>query len=379
MQFMKAAIFVFVGAAGGVFGNLLAGFIQNDLWGNTFTTTRLIYTGIGLVISIAVMGWIEGNRQDSNPETTNAGSTSHPIVNANPHVIINNSPQLLSNHVQALAEPLPSNIETNKKPIRVTIARTKKERSYLFRSQIVERMRDEEYSQEAIDAWSLVFNELVNNAFEHGCINIDCTISIQSEVTSSYVTLTISNERMVRFNLEEIIKSQVERLQFNPSERRGRGLIAAFNAADSLTQTSTDDGVKAIIYNERVKLNDIEIYGIRIIQVVSGHGNPSINRRLLDEVLSKQTNTALIIHITGHPGDTSIIHSLLDIFAFYKTLGKKFVVLLSYKNWMIAIQSMKLLPQEMLAYTWAEALSKVGRPELHKRINEMINQQQLIK
>jgi hypothetical protein len=59
MHLARSLLNVGLGAIGGVLGNLIAGWIQQDVWGNVFTSSRLLATVAGFAFVILVLTWID--------------------------------------------------------------------------------------------------------------------------------------------------------------------------------------------------------------------------------------------------------------------------------------------------------------------------------
>jgi len=61
VQFLRSLTNIALGATGGILGNLLAGWIQQDTWGNTFTPPRVVGTLAGFVLVIMLLAWIDAS------------------------------------------------------------------------------------------------------------------------------------------------------------------------------------------------------------------------------------------------------------------------------------------------------------------------------
>ena len=65
---MKSFINIGLGIVGGILGNLIAAWIQNDIWNNAFTPTRLIASGFGLIAIWITLAFIDAQTQTTNTE-----------------------------------------------------------------------------------------------------------------------------------------------------------------------------------------------------------------------------------------------------------------------------------------------------------------------
>jgi|GEM_PF-3080687 anti-sigma regulatory factor (Ser/Thr protein kinase) len=255
MRFVKTFTLLAAGVVGGVLGNLLAGFIQDDLWNNIFTLQRLAWTLGGIIVTTVFAAWIDARREDSRPFPA---TPKNVIANPVAQVVINAAPFNPSPVSPPIGESIPPESAPRAQEtaiIRDTVSRASRERVHLVRKEAIERLAQSSYSPVTQDAFSLVFGELVNNAFEHGCASATCSITVEIEVTWAYVILVVKNGRGIKFNVDEALQPAVDKLRANPHERRGRGLVTVYNLADTLEATPNHDGVKAAIYHDRVVFN----------------------------------------------------------------------------------------------------------------------------
>lgn len=252
--------------------------------------------------------------------------------------------------------------------VEVSVEVQQREKAYLVRDRAINFMTSRGYPTDVISDFDTCFQELITNAFEHGCSSIYQKVYISIEVTNAYVTIQVKNPKNVEFDLDVTLNQQLHLIKSNPYSRRGRGLITVYNLSDSLQSTADNCGLKAAIYPfYKVKFNVKRIEDLLIIQIIAGHGNPSINRRLL-EIVNNSTEQSLIIHIP-RSAPTGIFSSLLDLQEIFRQLGRKLVVLL-HPSWEYTFHT-SMLPSEIVAHFWEQALEKVdaiGKEEIIRKM-----------
>jgi len=65
MNFLRSLFNLILIAIGGVLGNLLAGWVQQDVWGSFFTPSRLILTLVGLAATLLLLAGLDARGGDA--------------------------------------------------------------------------------------------------------------------------------------------------------------------------------------------------------------------------------------------------------------------------------------------------------------------------
>jgi anti-sigma regulatory factor (Ser/Thr protein kinase) len=90
-----------------------------------------------------------------------------------------------------------------------------------------------------LDAWKLVFTELVCNAIEHGCAEPGDMVKVRWEIVTDVVELEVTDPGDCHGNLEELF----EREETDFSETgRGAGLILVRHFMDEIDVSPVDGG-----------------------------------------------------------------------------------------------------------------------------------------
>ena len=244
------------------------------------------------------------------------------------------------------------------------------EQASLLSHLTVSKMTNLGYSAERIEAFKLCFFELVSNAFEHGCRSAKESIRIVIDITVAYVALTVLNSKGYKFDAEGIVREGHRLLKSNPFSQRGRGLLLSFKTADKLRNVEGNEGVKAIFFEDAVLFRIDELKGLTIIEIIDGLYNPSFERRLI-ATASNYLETDLILDFSRWVADphssitSSVVLKLSDLYA---RSGKRIVALLPPRRF----ESEVILPDSVIAHSWAEALAKVFKLDLLSNIKALI-------
>jgi len=88
-------------------------------------------------------------------------------------------------------------------------------------------------------------------------------------------------------------------LERNRRRRKGRGLLRAYDEADTLENVSGGRGIKSVIYWNRVTIFTHQLTDtVAVVKPMSGARNPSARRRLAQAVL-RNARKALIVDLRG--------------------------------------------------------------------------------
>jgi anti-sigma regulatory factor (Ser/Thr protein kinase) len=273
--------------------------------------------------------------------------------------------------------------------LQANIAQSYSEQASLLSGLTSSKMKKLSYPNEAIEAFDVVFSELVTNAFEHGCTTKKDRIKLIIDITGEYIALTVINPKRRSVNLDFILAKNRSLLADNPYLQRGRGLMIVADLADTLEETVSGDGIKAVIYPRRVSFEVDVIEDLTIIQLTGGVRNPSLMRRLV-ALASNYLENDLILDFSRYASkwrwkerffemeDSLAPRMVLHIEGVFSKVGKKVVLLVGYHN-PIRSNVDRTFPDALIAYSLNEALQKIGRSNLSKKIRARVKRLGILK
>ncbi len=251
---------------------------------------------------------------------------------------------------------------------------TSSELAFLLGELTVEKMSKIGYSEDSAGAFRASYTELVTNAFEHGSgSDKKSRIGVKVEITPHYVALTVANPQGKRFDLFKSIKNQSVAIARNPSLRTGRGLLLVSELADTLDQPDPES-VKAVFYTPSVSFQVDKVEDLVIIEIVNGLINPSSSRRITS-LANHYLDSDLVVDLFRYYRKdkrhaTEVLRSYIDLQTVFQQAKRKVVILLNPDPNSMVI-SLMMLPKSLLAFSWDEALEKVGKPGLMERVREI--------
>ena len=89
MILLRSIFNIGLGAVGGVLGNLVAAWIQQDAWGNTFTPARIAGTVAGFVLVIMALAFLDAaaHRRAEGSTVAGAADDIHNVLQIGPAVV----------------------------------------------------------------------------------------------------------------------------------------------------------------------------------------------------------------------------------------------------------------------------------------------------
>ena len=241
--------------------------------------------------------------------------------------------------------------------LEASIKKNYMEQAILLSDLTVTKMENINFDEEAVTAFKVIYLELIRNAFEHGCESDKDAVRIIIEITETYVGLSIINPKRRKFDVKTIIEKNKSMLVDNTALLRGRGLLFVMQLAYALEMIENGVGIKAVIYSERVEFTTFTIEGVRIINMISGIYNPSFTQRLADKV-AEQPHLDVILNFEDLGLVTDVTREIIKINV--KANGKQRVIAIIVRKHEI------MLPSNMVATSFFEALNKIGRAESYK-------------
>jgi anti-sigma regulatory factor (Ser/Thr protein kinase) len=121
------------------------------------------------------------------------------------------------------------------------------------------------FSFNSKDAYELklAFEEICNNAIEHGSKGEDTNITIEFQFDNKVATITIKDSGSPEFNVEEVLREGQKLMEEEAQKpildtiRRKRGLIIVQKIVDTLDITSNSNGTLVKIV-KKIKDNNLE-------------------------------------------------------------------------------------------------------------------------
>jgi anti-sigma regulatory factor (Ser/Thr protein kinase) len=258
------------------------------------------------------------------------------------------------------------------------ISRTSSEKLLLLRRAISSKLLAAGFARPVIADFEFCFGELTDNGIEHGSLSDEDAILVEAEVTDVYVTISVTNLSGIQFDVNQLINHQRAKLAADPMSRRGRGLMAVSELADSINSISNQTGVKIVLYAEPVRFQVCKLDGVTIIEVTSGLANPAINSRMTTEV-NKHTAGSLILHVPrrdpkiedaaehSRHGTKAITH-WVDLFTSFKDSSRKLAVYIATSD---AGELVLMYPSNFIAQSWPDALRLIGREDLSEQVAKL--------
>lgn len=247
------------------------------------------------------------------------------------------------------------------------VGRSYSEQAALLAGLTISKMEKLEFPIEATESFRTSYSELVSNAFEHACRKNKDDIKIIIDITKEYVALTVMNPRRRKFDVKSALKKSHSLLVTDPTSRRGQGLLLVAELADTFEGTANMEGVKAVFFQERVRLAVNDIDGLTIIRIVEGLHNPSFKRRLM-AVASQYLENDLILDFSYWVAGSVARFVTLELKDLYEKSGKQVVSLCDP-------DSEVTLPDAIVATSWKMALRKASRLDLYRKVMRLQEQQ----
>jgi len=261
--------------------------------------------------------------------------------------------------------------------LQARVSRSFAEQTYLLSGLTSSKMENLQYPKEAVEAFKISYSELVTNAFEYGCqAGSKGTIGIEIDVTKEYVALTVLNSKGFKLNLSRAIESRRMATSRDPESKRGRGLTLVAELADTLEEKENQEGVKAVFYKDRVSFRIDQVDGLIILELTRGLFNPSIHRRFFETAVRFIQYDLILDFLRWTTIGTKIMTQTLELRDLYARSGSKIVALLfreydgNVPSGFQRVSSVRL-PTGVIAYSWEEALNKVGRPDLLEKVKQL--------
>jgi len=258
------------------------------------------------------------------------------------------------------------------------IPRTSPEKLLLLRRAISSKLLAAGFARLVIADFEFCFGELTDNGIEHGCKSDEDAIQVEAEVNDLYMTLSVTNLSSIQFDVNQLINQQRAKLAADPLSRRGRGLMAVSELADSIYSIDNHAGVKIVLYAEPVRFQVCKLDGATIIEVTSGLTNPAINSRMSAEV-DKHISGSLILHVPrrdpmiedaaehSRHGTKAITH-WVDLFTSFNDSSRKLAVYIATGD---AGELVLMYPSNFVASSWSDALHLIGREDLIAQVTAL--------
>lgn len=283
--------------------------------------------------------------------------------------------------------------------IEAKIRKSDREQATLLAELVESKLSNLGYRNATIDDFEVVFDELTSNSFEHGCKVSRSVIQLIIDVSGTYVALTVLNPSRSRFDFDKAIEKAGTKIKRDSLALRGEGLRMVADLADTLEAARENNGVKAVLYRGRVVLRTKVYDDVAIISVTNPDSlfNPSLERRVLASLSEHKGKSVVLDFSTFKFAEQDVantrqkkrrrrgratsrrrslvLRALRVHAADLPKLPKFRKVARKAATCLVALFDMKSderpglnLPHELVASSWAEALEKIGRPELLSKV-----------
>lgn len=153
--------------------------------------------------------------------------------------------------------------------LKVVIDKENREFTHLILKGLESRLEKTEAVDEFFGYACTIYTELVENAFDHGCV-IGGKVSIQIEITSAFFRIIVEDTGK-GFDY----RKELDAIKHEKSDReRRRGLLQILNITKNITYNESGNRVKAVVYrksaNSKIVTNDSD--NIQMIEI-SGKGD----------------------------------------------------------------------------------------------------------
>lgn len=259
------------------------------------------------------------------------------------------------------------------------------EQAMILKGLTTSKLENLSFPPEAIEAFETIYSELVSNAFEHGCATKRDKVKIIIDITEWFVALLVINSKKNSFDLDKTLANRKYLMSKNPYLKRGRGLILVSDLADTLEELYYKNGVKTVVYRNRVSFNVDVIDDLTIIEIVGGVHNPSLRRRLIN-LATQHIDNNLILDFSRFASrwkwqsrtqrrrleDSASSRVALELSELFSEANKKVVALMGYDNPIAVNDVSHILPNSLVADSLGEALEKIYSTHLLKKIRARI-------
>lgn len=283
--------------------------------------------------------------------------------------------------------------------IEAKIRKSDREQATLLAELVESKLSNLGYRNATIDDFEVVFDELTSNGFEHGCKVSRSVIQLVIDVSGTYVALTVLNPSRSKFDFDKAIKKAGTNVKRDSLALRGEGLRLVTELADTFEAARENNGAKAVLYRGRVVLKTILHDDVAIISVTNPDSlfNPSLERRVLASLGELKGKNVVLDFSTFKFSEGDVINTRRKkrrrrgkittrrrrlVLRAYRVHAADLPKLPKFRRaarkattCLVALFDMKQnerpglnLPPELVASSWAEALEKIGRPELLPKV-----------
>lgn len=221
------------------------------------------------------------------------------------------------------------------------------------------RLTEMSFPIDAVSAFRTCFVEFTRNALEHGG---GSEIGIRIELWSTFASIRVRNGGK-GFNLADAIARSSAILDTSPSHPRRRGLLLASDRADSISQAGGGEDIKAVIYKDRVRYKVFDFDGFAVIEIIDGLFNPSFVRRIMTIASAKRGGHIVFDFTLCLMYESTLLSFVTLTTSELLASGGKIVRCLLPSDELIGAREYcpMLLPEEVLAKTWSDALEAIQK------------------
>lgn len=218
---------------------------------------------------------------------------------------------------------------------------------------VIPKLKSLDYSDYAIDEAVTLLHELLRNAFEYGCSAPRDKVHLKVDITPAYLSIIINNSKRHPFDFGTALSEARARIASSTTAKRGRGLIRISDIADVVSPMPNQQGVKAVFYRERVRLEVSVEQDVVFIVLTSGFYNPSLQRRLM-ALAANYRDLDMVLDLRGWSTLTTLETTVLDLQELLAQTRKRVVAIFRR-------QHPPLLPPDLVAYSREQAFELLDR------------------
>jgi anti-anti-sigma factor len=187
--------------------------------------------------------------------------------------------------------------------IEAKISVDSREQAIILFDFIRQKMQTHNYANNDIEKFGVIYHEITNNVFDHGCVAGSDVATINIQVAASISILIAINPRGRTWDVQSALTNAA--LRVNHGGHHGRGLLLVKHLAGELASYHSNQGIKVVFaktgnsltYLERSQILEIDIYT---------RGNISEHHFELFGIIENSVCKKVIISIIGYANSSTL-------------------------------------------------------------------------